>query len=450
MSDAAELIKDARLGGFCRYPEYKQSGIEWLGEIPRDWEIGRLKDYGELVGGAGFPHDHQGSEDGDLPFYKVGDLSSSSDGRYMGRAPNTVSIETAAELRARVIPVDSIIYAKIGAALLLNRRRITTMPCCIDNNLSAYVPRRAALASEWAFHWTTIVDFAALANPGAVPSLSEGDQADLPLVIPPMFEQRTIAAFLDRETAKIDGLVERKKRLIELLQEKRTALITRAVTQGLDLNVPMKDSGVEWLGKIPAHWDVVRSKMLFTHRKESALSDDQQLTASQKYGVIPQSKFMELEGRSVVQVITGADILKHVEPNDFVISMRSFQGGLEHSEYRGCISSAYVIVRPTDRVDGGFFSYALKSATYVQALQSTSDLVRDGQALRFSNFVQVPLPLVPLQEQKSIGTYLNEKVSQLDRLGKATVRAIQLLKEFRSALITAAVTGKIDVREEAS
>ena len=450
MTEDTDRINEARPRRFSRYPEYKDSGIAWLGEIPKDWEVGRLKDHGAFVGGAGFPHDYQGSDNEVLPFYKVGDLSTSSEGRYMGQAPNTVSLEIAAELRAHVIPVDSIIYAKIGAALLLNRRRITTMPCCIDNNMSAYVPRRGALASEWAFHCTTIVDFAALANPGAVPSLSEGDQADIPFVIPPMSEQRAIAAFLDRETAKIDGLVARKERLIKLLQEKRAALISRAVTRGIDPNVPMKDSGVEWLGEIPAHWNVVRSKMLFTHRKESALPDDQQLTASQQYGVIPQSKFMELEGRSVVQVITGADILKHVEPKDFVISMRSFQGGLEHSKYRGCISSAYVMVRPSDQVDGGYFSYAFKSATYVQALQSTSDLVRDGQALRFANFVQVPLPLVPLQEQKAIATQLNKKVTQLDRLGEATVRAISHLKEFRTALISAAVTGKIDVREESS
>ena len=251
MTGVTDRIDEARLRRFRPYPDYKDSGIEWLGEIPKNWEVGRLKDHGAFVGGAGFPHDYQGSDNEVLPFYKVGDLSTSSDGRYMGQAPNTVSLDIAAELRAHVIPVDSIIYAKIGAALLLNRRRITTMPCCIDNNMSAYVPRRGALASEWAFHWTTIVDFAALANPGAVPSLSEGDQAGIPIVIPPMSEQRTIAAFLDRETAKIDGLVERKERLIELLQEKRTALLTRAVTRGLDQNVPMKDSGIKWLGKIP-------------------------------------------------------------------------------------------------------------------------------------------------------------------------------------------------------
>ena len=261
MTDVTDRIQKAPARRFRRYSEHKDSGVGWLGEMPAHWEVGRLKDHGILIGGAGFPHDYQGTEDEVLPFYKVGDLSASSDGRYMGKGPHTVSFEIAAKLRAHVIPEQSIIYAKIGAALLLNRRRITTMACCIDNNMSAYLPHREDLASKWAFYWTTIVDFAGLANPGAVPSLSEGDQVDIPIVVPPMAEQRAIAAFLDRETAKIDGLVARKERLIELLQEKRTALITRAVTRGLDPNVPMKDSGVEWLGEIPAHWDTKKVKL---------------------------------------------------------------------------------------------------------------------------------------------------------------------------------------------
>ena len=199
MTERNDRIDDPQRRHFPPYPKYRDSGAEWLGAIPAHWGVGRLKDHGALVGGAGFPHDYQGNDDEVLPFYKVGDLSASSDGRYMGKAPHTVSFEVAAELRAHVIPVHSIIYAKIGAALLLNRSRITTRPCCIDNNMSAYVLHPRELASKWAFYWTTIVDFAALANPGAVLSLSEGDQAVIPIVIPPMTEQRAIADFLDQE-----------------------------------------------------------------------------------------------------------------------------------------------------------------------------------------------------------------------------------------------------------
>ena len=122
-----------------------------------------------------------------------------------------------------------------------------------------------------------------------------------------------------------------------------------------------KDSGVEWLGDIPAHWEIVRSKRLFNLRNVKAVPSDQQLTASQEYGVIPQAEFMAKEGRRVVQVLTGSDILKHVEPNDFVISMRSFQGGIEWSGSRGAISSAYVVLAPSKLVAHRYFYYLLKS-----------------------------------------------------------------------------------------
>ena len=228
------LITRAVTRGLDPNVPMKDSGIERLRVIPAHWGVRRLKDRGVLVGGAGFPPDYQGATDEALPFYKVGDLSASSDGRYMGKAPHTVSFKTASELRAHVIPENSIIYAKIGAALLLNRRRITTVPCCIDNNMSAYVPRRG-VASGWAFHWMTAVDFAALVRPGAVPSLSEGEQANIPIVIPPMAEQHAIVAFLHKQITTIDALITRIHQAINHLRELRTALISAAVTGKIDV-----------------------------------------------------------------------------------------------------------------------------------------------------------------------------------------------------------------------
>ena len=149
-----------------------------------------------------------------------------------------------------------------------------------------------------------------------------------------------------------------------------------------------------------------------------------------------------------MEVIKGADILKHVEPGDFVISMRSFQGGLERSHVRGCISSAYVMLKPSAAVHGPYFAYLFKSRSYIQALQSTTNLVRDGQALRFANFVLVDLPLVPLGEQDEIAAYLDRETAQIDALVSDAQRAIILLRERRAALISAAVTGQIDVRME--
>ena len=161
-----------------------------------------------------------------------------------------------------------------------------------------------------------------------------------------------------------------------------------------------KDSGVAWLGEVPEHWEIRQSRRLFSLRNERVIDGDKQLTASQKHGVIYQDEFMQIEGQHVVQVIKGADILKHVEPNDFVISMRSFQGGIEWCKNRGCISSAYVMLIPGNLINSVFYSYLLKSTKYIQALQTTTNLVRDGQALRYGNFTQVDLPVLPLEEQQ--------------------------------------------------
>ena len=201
-----------------------------------------------------------------------------------------------------------------------------------------------------------------------------------------------------------------------------------------------KPSGVEWLGEVPEGWGIGRSRRLFALRNERARKDDKQLTASQKHGVIYQDTFIQLEGRRVVEVVTGADILRHVEPNDFVISMRSFQGGIEWCNLRGCISSAYVMLVPCERIHSPFFAYVLKSTSYIQSLQTTSNLVRDGQALRYENFAKVDLPIVPLAEQRAIAEFLDREAGKIDGLVAEQRRLMELLKEKRQTVISHAVT----------
>ena len=201
-----------------------------------------------------------------------------------------------------------------------------------------------------------------------------------------------------------------------------------------------KPSDVEWLGEVPEHWGVGQSRRRFALRNERALEEDEQLTASQKHGIVKQADFVESEGRRVVEVIKGADILKHVEPGDFVISMRSFQGGIEYSPYRGCISSAYVMLSPIKNIYFDFFRWLFKSDRYIQALQSTSNLVRDGQALRFSNFAQVDIPLVPHEEQVLLANFLDRETAKIDALIAEQQRLIELLQEKRQAVLSNAVT----------
>lgn len=201
-----------------------------------------------------------------------------------------------------------------------------------------------------------------------------------------------------------------------------------------------KPSGVEWLGDVPEHWEVIPSKFYFTERKEKAESSDKQLTASQKHGIIFQEDFMAENGRVMV-VMKNPEILKKVRPNDFVISMRSFQGGLELSYLEGSISSAYVMLKPNlNVVDIEYFKYLFKTTRYIQSLQSTSNLIRDGQALRFNNFSQVKLVLPPKADQEKIVSFLDTETIRIDNLISKQEKLIELLEEQRKSIISHAIT----------
>ncbi len=197
---------------------------------------------------------------------------------------------------------------------------------------------------------------------------------------------------------------------------------------------------IPWLTVIPAHWQVVRAKGLFTARTERARPDDEQLSATQAYGVIPQKEFERRVGRKVVQITQHLDKRAHVEPDDFVISMRSFQGGLERAWARGCIRSSYVVLKPSPKTQVGYFSHLFKSLDYIRALQATGNFIRDGQDLNFNNFSLVDLPLPPPDEQADIAKCLDHANRKIDGFIRAKRKLIGLLNEQKQAIIHRAVT----------
>ena len=267
-------------------------------------------------------------------------------------------------------------------------------------------------------------------------------------VIPSRDEQEQIVRYLDWQVSKINHLIHSYQKQIKLLKERRQTIIDRATTQGINEKAAYKNSGVNWIDLIPEHWNMVYAKKLFAQRKDKAFPNDIQLTSSQKYGIISQEEFMKIEGRRLTVVMTGEDILKHVGIGDFVISMRSFQGGLEYSYVEGKISSAYVMLIPNkEKVYDEYFKWLLKSKPYIKALQGTSDLVRDGQALRYANFAKVYLPEIPLDEQKEIAEYIATEVAKIDNALPTFQKEIELLREYRTRLISDVVTGQIDVRD---
>ena len=263
--------------------------------------------------------------------------------------------------------------------------------------------------------------------------------------VPPLEVQKQISSLLHNQEQKIDNLIANVQAQIEKLKAYKQSLITEVVTKGLDPNAPMKDSGVEWMGNIPKKWVVIPSKYLFANCDERRKENDVQLTASQKYGMISQQEYMRRENARVVLADKGFENWKHIEPFDFVISLRSFQGGLEMSEVSGCATWHYVVLRARQEIHPYYYKWLFKSSTYITALQRTCNYIRDGQDLRYSNFVKVPLCIPALVEQKQIADYLDAKCSQIDRLISLKESKIEKLQQYKRSLIYEYVTGKKEV-----
>lgn len=201
-----------------------------------------------------------------------------------------------------------------------------------------------------------------------------------------------------------------------------------------------KDSGVEWLGKIPEHWETLKGCRVFSHEREPAHATDDQLSATQKYGVVPQKLFMEREDQKVALALSGLENFKHVQEGDFVISLRSFQGGIERSLYGGCVSPAYTVLRPSMKIEGRYWGYLLKSKGYIEALQTMTDGIRDGKNITYQQFGQITVPFSEFSEQALIATFLDCETEKIDGLVAEQQRLINLLKEKRQAVISRAVT----------
>lgn len=265
--------------------------------------------------------------------------------------------------------------------------------------------------------------------------------------VPPRREQDQIVRYLDWQISKINHMIHGLQKQIKLLEERKVTLINNAVTKGIDPTVPVQNIPSCWMGSIPAHWKMIPSKRVFVEGKERRRDGDVSATASQKYGIISQEEYMRREGRRIVVANQGLDNWKHVDPGNFVISLRSFQGGIELCEITGCVTWHYVVLLPQEMVCTQYFKWLLKSKSYIKALQGTSEFIRDGQDLRYSNFVKVDLPLIPLEEQKAIADYINVEVAKIDNVLPSFQKEIDLLREYCTRLISDVVTGQIDVRD---
>lgn len=198
----------------------------------------------------------------------------------------------------------------------------------------------------------------------------------------------------------------------------------------------------KWLPEIPTSWQIANPKTLFSERTQKSMVSDIHLTPSQKFGVLPQSEYMEMTGGSLVLNLTGSDNMKHVEKNDFIIHLRSFQGGIEHSNYSGKVSNAYCVLKPTQQIEPRYFRWVLKSQGYIQELNATTDQLRDGQSIKFEQFASIGLPLPPIEVQRRIADYLDNKLLYIERLIKDKQELANKVDEYFDVAVKNEVLGK--------
>jgi len=427
MTQTKPTVTASLTGKWKPYPAYKDSGVEWLGEVPAHWEVKQLKYLARLIYGDSLPADTR-AEGGIPVFGSNGPVGFHSE-------PNTLA------------PV-----LVIGRKGSFGKVNFSDQPCFAIDTTYYIDIRNSRVDLRWLFYALLLLRLDSISEDSAIPGLSRELAEKQWLPATPLPEQRVIAAFLDRETARINALIAKKERLIELLQEKRAALISHAVTKGLDPTVPMKDSGVEWLGEIPAHWDIFPLKRLAkiryglgqppaqledgtpfvraTNVKSGIIVDEGMLYVDFKD--IPPDRDAVLSPGEIIVVRSGA------YTGDSAIVPKKFQGAIAGYDMVVTITKGY----------SPFFAWQLLSRE-VLGLQFNFFNLRAAQPHLNSEDLGNTLLLVPsLPEQRAIATHLDNETAKIDALISRIREGVEKLKEYSAALILAAVTGKIDVREE--
>lgn len=280
------------------------------------------------------------------------------------------------------------------------------------------------------------------------PAINPSELVSIKIPVPPEADRRAIATFLDRETSKIDTLIAEQRTLIERLREKRIAIASELVTKGLDPKVSTRDSGIEWIGKIPSHWRVERNASLFRERIEDGAEGLPILSISLHSGVSDEEQSSGEDGR-LKRRIEDKTSYSRVYKGDLAYNMmRAWQGGLGAVSTDGMVSPAYVVLSPQNGVESDYFEALFRTPCYMRDIERYSKGITSFRwRLYWEDFKQLRSPVPPLKEQQEIISALQFELSKIDPLESAAHESIALLQEHRSALITAVVTGKVDVRE---
>ncbi|SET34940.1 type I restriction enzyme, S subunit [Nitrosomonas marina] len=426
-------------GKYRAYPEYRESGIKWLGEMPKYWKLRKSKYLFNRLQRDVRP------EDGVVTAFRDGQVTLRSKRRIDGFTESIKEIGYQGVRKG-----DLLVHAMDGFAGAIgvsdsDGKCSPVCSVCVPNKPNQiYMPYYGYLVRQLA-----VTDFITSLAKGIRERSTEfrfNEFATLELALPPLEEQQTIANFLDHETAKIDTLIEKQQQLIKLLKEKRQAVISHAVTKGLNPNAPMRDSGVEWLGEVPAHWELLKGTYIGRLFGSESVSDDE---------VMPQGEipFIKVSNLSVDSFdLEGLNFFVDNPPG------RKLKTRFNYIVFpkRGAaiFTNKVNIVKVDSIIDPNLMGWEIgekvrsEYIAHLLKLRGLADIADVSTVPQINNkhIEPIKFPIPPTQEQEGILKYLNIETRKFDLLIKKSKLAIELMQERRTALISAAVTGKIDVR----
>lgn len=426
------------IDGLKPYPRMKDSGVPWLGAVPEHWRIERLKSSVSNV-----IEQTANRESGDL--YVALEHVESWTGRLRPAESHVVFDSQVKRFRS-----GDILFGKLRP-YLAKVTRPTSDGVCVGEFL-VLRPRAmdgSAPYLELLLRSKPVIDAVNSSTFGAkMPRADWQFVGGMPIARPPLAEQAAIVCFLDHVDRRIRRYIRAKQKLIKLLEEQKQAIIHRAVTRGLDPNVHLKPSGVEWLGDVPEHWEVRRNSQLFVQRNQTGFAELPILEVSLKTGI----RIREFENTTRKQVMSDREKYKRAAKGDIAYNMmRMWQGAVGVVPVDGLVSPAYVVARPFPGIDVRYFANLFRTAAYMSEVDNCSrGIVKDRNRLYWQDFKQIFSPYPPPAEQVQIADAIDECTRRLKYAIDRMEREIALLREYRTRLIADVVTGKLDVREAAA
>lgn len=438
-----------------RYDNYKDSGIEWIGEIPSHWKIMKTSHCFEQIGSgttptAGNPEYY---ENGEFNWLQTGDLT---DGEIFETSKRITQKALNNYSALRFYSKDSLVIAMYGATIgktgFLKIETTTNQACCV-------LSKPKNLNSRFAFYLLNYIKphLISLSYGGGQPNINQEQIRNLKINCPPFSEQISIISYLDQKTTEIDRLIADKEELLKLYEEEKTAVINQAVTKGINPKVKMKDSGIEWMGEIPEHWEVKRLKHTVS-KVGSGVTPRGGAEVYQKEGIpLLRSQNIYSDGIRLDDVAyinkEIHDSMKNskVFPKDVLLNITG--GSIGRTFYveewlgEANVNQHVCIIRPNENIDYKFLYFILKSKIgQEQILHEQTGSGREG--LNFEALKNFYIPFVTIKEQQSIVDFIESETTRIDTKIKDTQKLIELLKEYRTALISEVVTGKVKVIQD--